>query len=41
VFENTLLKRIFELEKGEGQEAGENFIMRSSVICTIHQILLG
>jgi hypothetical protein len=32
---NRVLRRIF------GQEAGENYIMMSSVICTLHQLLLG
>jgi hypothetical protein len=35
VFKNRMLKRRM------WQEAGEDFIMRSSIICTFHQILLG
>jgi hypothetical protein len=35
VFENKALKKIFELRKGR-----ENFIMRSFMICTLHQVYL-
>jgi hypothetical protein len=41
VFENRVLRRIFGPKRDGGQEAEENYIMRSSVICTLHQILLG
>jgi hypothetical protein len=35
VFENRVLRRIF------GPKSGENFIMRSSIICTPHPLLCG
>jgi hypothetical protein len=34
-----MLKRIFELKR-RYWAAGENFIMTSSIICILHQILL-
>jgi hypothetical protein len=37
VFENRMLRRIF----GPRRETGEHCIMRSFIICTLHQILLG
>jgi hypothetical protein len=40
VFENRVLRRIFGPRRDEVMEAGENCIMRSSIICT-HMILLG
>jgi len=36
VFENRVLRRIF----GRKREDGEDCIMRSFIICTLHQILL-
>jgi hypothetical protein len=39
VFENMVLRKIFV--GVNRQEGGENFMMRSSIICTLHQILLG
>ena len=37
VFENRVLRRIF----GPKRESGENYIMRSLMICTPHPILCG
>jgi hypothetical protein len=39
VFENRVLRRIFVPNREE--VAGENFMMRNFIICTLHQILLG
>jgi len=44
VFENRVLKRIFGTMGDEipgGGVGGENYIMRSLMICTAHQILFG
>jgi len=41
VFENRVLKRIFGPKRDEGQVSGENYIMRSLIICTAHPILFG
>jgi hypothetical protein len=38
--ENRVLRRILG-PKRKRQEAGEDFIMRSFITCTLHQILLG
>jgi hypothetical protein len=40
VFEIRVLRRIFGLKRGE-VTCGENYIMRSLMICTAHQILCG
>jgi len=40
VFENRVLRRIFGLTRDEGTGNGENYIMRSLMICT-HPILFG
>jgi hypothetical protein len=39
VFENRVLRRIFGPERDE--EAGENCIMRSCMVCTVRPVLLG
>jgi hypothetical protein len=39
VFENRVLRRIFGPKRDE--VTGENYIMRSSMICTAHPILFG
>ena len=39
VFENRVLRRIFGPKRDEVIVSGENYIMRSIVICTPHQIL--
>jgi hypothetical protein len=39
VFENRVLRRICGPRTGE--EAGENYVMRNFIICTLHQILFG
>jgi hypothetical protein len=39
VSENRVLRRIFGPKKEE--VAGEDYIMRSFITCTLHQILLG
>ena len=41
VFENRALKRIFGTERDEITGGGENYIMRSLMFCTVHQILFG
>jgi hypothetical protein len=40
LFENRMLKRIFGLNVVEVTKDGENCIMRSFIICTLHKILL-
>jgi len=40
-FENSVLGRNMGLRGRKWQEAGENWIMMSFIICTLHQILLG
>jgi hypothetical protein len=39
VFKNRVLRRIFEPKRDE--VSGENYVMRSLMICTPHQILFG
>ena len=39
VFENRVLRRIFGPKKDEVTGSGENYIMRSLMICTPHPIL--
>jgi hypothetical protein len=41
VFENRVLRRIFGPERDEVKEVGENCIMRSCMVCTLHPVLLG
>jgi hypothetical protein len=41
VFENRVLKKYSDLRTTKWQEVGENCIMRSCIICTLHLILLG
>jgi hypothetical protein len=41
VFENRVLRRIFGLNRDEVTGNGENFIMRSFMICTTQPILFG
>jgi hypothetical protein len=38
MFENRVLRRILDQRRMKWQESGENFIMRSSVISTLHQV---
>ena len=38
-FENRVLRRIFGTKRDEVTGSGENYIMRSLIICTAHQIL--
>jgi hypothetical protein len=40
VFENRVLRRIFGPKGEEVTGDGENYIMRSFIICTVNQILL-
>jgi hypothetical protein len=40
LFENGVLRRIFRPERDE-VTSGENYIMRSLVICTPHPVLFG
>jgi hypothetical protein len=39
VFENRVLRRVFGRKRGKEQGSGENYIVRSLMICTSHQIL--
>jgi hypothetical protein len=41
VFENRVLRRIFGPQRDEVTGSGENYIMRSLIICTPHSILFG
>jgi hypothetical protein len=41
VFENRVLRRIFGPKRDKEKGTGENYIMRSLIICTSHQILFG
>ena len=41
VFEKRVLRRIFGSKRDGVQESGENYIMRSLMICTAHPILCG
>jgi hypothetical protein len=41
VFENRVLRRIFGPKRDEVTGNGKNYIMRSLMICTAHQILFG
>jgi hypothetical protein len=41
VFENRVFRRVFGSKRDEVTGAEENCIMRSSIICTLHQMLLG
>jgi hypothetical protein len=39
-FENRVLRRIFGPKRMKEQDGVENYIMRGSIACTLHQILL-
>ena len=41
VFENRVLRNIFLLKRVEVTRSGENYITRSFMICTVHQISVG
>jgi hypothetical protein len=41
VFENRVLRKIFELRGMKFQDNGEICILRSFIICALHEILLG
>jgi hypothetical protein len=41
VSESRVLRRIFGTKRDEGTGNGENYIMRSLMICTPHPILFG
>jgi hypothetical protein len=41
VFENTVLSAIFGPKRDEVTGSGENFIMKSLIICTSHPLLCG
>jgi len=41
VFENRVLRRVFGPKRDEVTGCGENYVMRSLVICTAHPILFG
>jgi hypothetical protein len=41
VFENKVLRRIFGPKRDEEQESGEDYITRSFMLCTPHQISFG
>jgi hypothetical protein len=39
LFENRVLRKIFVHKRDEVMGSGENYIMRSLMICSFHQIL--
>jgi hypothetical protein len=39
VFENRVLRRIFEPKRDEVKESGENYVMKSLMFCTPRPIL--
>ena len=41
VFENRVVRRIFGPERDEVKGSGENYIKKSLMICTPHQIMFG
>jgi len=41
VLENGVLRRIIGFKRDDIKRSGENYIMRSLMICTAHPILLG
>ena len=41
VFENRVLRRVFEPKRDKVTGNGENYIMKSLMICTAHTILSG
>jgi hypothetical protein len=41
MFENKVLMRIFGPKRDEVRGSGENCIMRSLMVCTVHPILCG
>jgi hypothetical protein len=41
LFENRLLRRIFGLKKVGAKGSGENYIIRSFMICTTHTVFFG
>jgi len=41
LFENRVLRRIFGPKGDEVTGSGENYIMRSLMICIVHPILVG
>jgi len=41
VFENRVLRGVFRPKRDEVTGNGENYIMKSSVICTPYRILCG
>jgi len=41
VFENWVLRRVFGPKEDEVAGNGENYIMRSLMVCTPHQIFFG
>jgi hypothetical protein len=38
-YKNRVLGRIFGPNRVKSQEAGENYTIKSSIICTLHKIL--
>jgi hypothetical protein len=41
MFENRAQRRLFGPKRDEVQVSGENYIMRSLMICTAHPMLFG
>jgi len=41
VLENSVLKKIFGPKRDREEWSGENYIPRSFIICTAHEILFG
>jgi hypothetical protein len=41
LFENKVLRRIFGPKRNEAKESGEDYVTKSLMICTPHQIFSG
>jgi hypothetical protein len=41
VFEKKVSRRIFGPKREKGASTGEDYIMKSFITCTLHEILLG
>jgi hypothetical protein len=41
LYENRVFRKIIGRRRDEATRSGENYIMRSLMICTVHSILFG
>jgi hypothetical protein len=41
VFENRVLRRVFGLKRDDITQKGENYVMISLTICTLHPVFFG